>query len=174
MFITTSNYYNYFFFALKSRNHSLCYITDLFKVSRILQIFLVRYLRNSKSLVIYCVLWSYLHSKEIDENRNRIIRITGLTFSENIRHVNDPVGHQRRMRACSSQKYLTRNDTLINYLAMIKRWDINFSRVSIIGEYANWIFSEKAQRNLAKESKSFNFLIEVLFFVIVYRCKLIQ
>ena len=28
-------------------------------------------------------------------------------------------------------------------LAMIKRWDINFSRVSIIGEYANWIFNEK-------------------------------
>ena len=89
------------------------------------------------ALVIYCVLWSYLHSKEIDENRNRIIRITGLTFSENIRHVNDPVGHQRRMRACGSQKYLTRIDTLINYLAMIKRWDINFSWLSIIGEYAN-------------------------------------
>ena len=82
------------------------------------------------ALVIYCVLWSYLHSKEIDENRNRIIRITGLTFSENIRHVNDPVGHQRRMRACGLQKYLTRIDTLINYLAMIKRWDINFSWVS--------------------------------------------
>ena len=48
------------------------------------------------------------------ENRNRIIRITGLTFSKNIRHVDDPVGHQRRMRACSSQKYLTRNDTSIN------------------------------------------------------------
>ena len=71
-------------------------------------------MRNSKSLVIYCVLWSYLNSKEIDENRNRLIRITGLTFSENIRHVNDPVGHQRRMRPCSSQKYLTENDTLIN------------------------------------------------------------
>ena len=48
------------------------------------------------------------------ENRNRIIRITGLTFSKNIRHVDDPVGHQRRMRACSSQKYLTRNDISIN------------------------------------------------------------
>ena len=114
VFITTSNYYNYFFFALKSRNHSLCYITDLFKVSRILQIFLVCYLRNSKSRVICCVLWSYLHSKEIDENRNRIIRITGLTFSKNIRHVDDPVGHQRRMRACNSQKYLTRNDTSVS------------------------------------------------------------
>ena len=38
----------------------------------------------------HCVLWSYLYSK--DENRNRIIWITGLIF-KNIRNVDDPVGH---------------------------------------------------------------------------------
>ena len=92
VFITTSNYNNHFICSHFdwSRNHSLCYINDLFKVSRILQIFLVCYLRNSKSLVIYCVLWSYLYSE--DDNRNRIIRITGLIFFKNIRHVDDPVG----------------------------------------------------------------------------------
>ena len=62
-----------------------------FWVSRILQIFLVCYLRNGKPLIIYCVLWSYMHSKELRENGNRIIRITGLTFFKNIRHVGEPV-----------------------------------------------------------------------------------
>ena len=62
-----------------------------FWVLRILQIFLVCYLRNGKPLIIYCVLWSYMHSKELRENGNRIIRITGLTFFKNIRHVGEPV-----------------------------------------------------------------------------------
>ena len=42
--------------------------------------------------------------------RNKIIRITSLIFFKNIRHVDDPVGHQQRMKACSSQQYLTRNN----------------------------------------------------------------
>ena len=59
-------------------------------------------------------------------------------------------------------------------LAERKKWDINFSRASIIDECADRIFGEKAERKFAKESKSFNFLMAVPFFVIVYRCKLKQ
>ena len=54
-----------------------------------------------------------------------------------------------------------RAQNMLLCLAKRKRWDINLSRASVIGEFAIWVISEKAQRIFAKESKYLNFLMEV-------------
>ena len=66
-------------FWMKSSSFSVLQYWS-FIVSRILQIFLVWCLRNSKSPIIYCVLSSYLYSEELTENGSRIIRITYSNF----------------------------------------------------------------------------------------------